>query len=108
MQKFIYLLRLRRPELLTEGADPEEEATLQRHFTWLQGLVSKGQVLLAGRTDTTDAKTFGLVLLLAETAGEARDLMQADPAVAENLMSAELFPFRPALVSHDLPNCLET
>ena len=94
MQEFIYLLRVKRLEMLTENPLPQEDASLQRHFSYLQKLTKEGRVRLAGRTSNNDASTFGLVILTAASRQEAAELMAADPAVAEGVMSADLYPFR--------------
>ena len=51
-------------------------------------------MLLFGRTLTTDASTFGIVIFRAESAEAARRIMADDPAVAAGVMRGEVFPFR--------------
>ena len=48
------------------------------------------------RTQTTDASTFGIVILRAGSPDEARQVMAEGPAVRARVMRAELFPFRVA------------
>ena len=52
---------------------------------------------MAGRTQTADSDTFGIVILKADDEAAARKLMKADPAVAHGVMHAALYPFRIAL-----------
>ncbi len=53
--------------------------------------------MLAGRT--TDDDPLGLVILRVADEAAARELVEADPAVAGGLMTAELRPFHTALKS---------
>jgi len=91
--EYIYMLRLNRPEMLTEGPTEEEAAIRSRHVDYIQGLLDQVVLVLAGRTQTGDGSSRGLVIFRAEDAAAAQRVMQADPAVAEGLMTAELFPF---------------
>jgi uncharacterized protein len=59
-------------------------------------------VLLFGRTQTTDAATFGIVIFRADSADEASRIVDEDPAVRASVMRAELFPFRVAGVGSGL------
>ncbi len=99
-QTYIYVLRLIRPKIVSEeGPTPEELKTLQEHFNHLRGLTKKGTVLHAGRTDpAVGDRGFGIVILKAESEDAARRLMESDPAVKDKVMTAELFPYRIALV----------
>jgi uncharacterized protein YciI len=97
--QFLYRIQPVRPEMLTVGPTPSEVETLGRHFAYLETLAAKGDVLLAGRTLTADADSFGIVLFTAETEESARILMEDDPAVHEGIMRAQLFPYRIAVTS---------
>jgi len=97
--QFLYRLEVVRAALLTEGPTPEEEAVLERHFTYLQHLTRAGVVLLAGRTTRPGGEGFGIVVFEAASEAEARERMHGDPAVASGVMRAALFPFRIALAS---------
>ncbi len=97
--RFVYRIRPTRRGMLAEGPTKAEAAVIDRHFAYLQRLVGEGVVLLAGRTLTTDASSFGIVILAATDAERAQQIMSRDPAVAEGVMHAELAPFRIALVS---------
>lgn len=103
MAQFIYRLRVIREEMLTEGPTAEEARITREHFNYLRGLTESGVVLLAGRTQTADDQTFGIVILQAQDEDTARDLMANDPAVMESIMHAELFPFAVALWSERGP-----
>ena len=56
-------------------------------------------MVLAGRTQITDDRTFGIVILNANTEQEARQRMENDPTVKGGVMQAELYPFRVAVAS---------
>lgn len=97
-RQFIYILKLI-PPLLEEAnwADGENEI-VGRHFANLQRLLEEGKLILAGKTAGLDEKTFGIVILEVASEEEAVTLMRNDPAVAEGIMTAELFPYRVALM----------
>ena len=97
-KQFVYVLKLI-PFLLDEKNWTEkEEAIVGRHFARLQGLLEEGKLILAGKTDGLDEKTFGIVIFEADSEEEAIFIMKNDPAVAEGIMKAELFPYRVALI----------
>lgn len=99
MLEFLYVLRPTRADMLRTGPTPREAEVISRHFAFLQDRCREGVVVLAGRTLTEDDRTFGLCVLRAVSAQAAEAQMRADPAVAEGVMSAELFPFRTALLA---------
>ena len=84
--------------MLVDGGTPEEAAIVGQHFAYLQGLEQDGVVLLAGRTLNTDASSHGIVIFQAESDDAAQAVMANDPAVQQGVMSAELFPYRVALM----------
>ena len=98
-QEFIYILRPTRPEMLSKGPTSHESEVVGRHFQYLKGLCDDGIVLTAGRTLTDDERTLGLVIFRAANQEAADSLVAADPAVLEGVMSAEVIPFRVALLS---------
>jgi uncharacterized protein len=95
---FLYKIQPVRPEMLSTGETPEEEQAISEHFSYLQALTEAGVVLLAGRTLNTGVSSFGIVILAAGSELEARRVMLGDPAVAQRVMRAELYPFRIALL----------
>lgn len=97
--EFLYRLTPTRPAMLTRGPTDDEAATTQRHFEYLQRLCDEGVVILAGRTLTTDASSFGIVIFRAPSEADARRIMENDPGVSEGVMNAELFPYRIALLA---------
>jgi uncharacterized protein YciI len=97
-KQFIYVLKLT-PRLLDEKNWTEQDNQIVgRHFRRLQRLHKEGRVLMAGRTLNSDPSQFGVVVFEAASEEEARALMEADDAVKEKIMTAQLFPFRVALI----------
>lgn len=97
-KQFIYILKLI-PTLLNESNWTEKhEEIVSIHFSVLQGLHKDGKLILAGRTLNMDEKTFGIVILEVESEEEAQYIMKNDPAVAKGIMTAELFPYKVALI----------
>lgn len=97
-KQFIYVLKLL-PNLLIERNWTEKQAEIVSiHFKVLQELHQAGKLILAGRTLNMDEKTFGIVILEVESEQEAQTIMESDPAVSEGIMTAELFPYRVALI----------
>jgi uncharacterized protein len=98
-KQFVYVLKLT-PRLLDEKNWTQQESLIVgRHFRRLQQLLKEGKVILAGKTmNDTDPSQFGVVILEVDSEEEARKIMEEDEAVKEKLMTAQLFPFRVALI----------
>ena len=99
MPQYLYRIRPTRPAMLVEGPTEREAAIVGAHFIYLSRLVDEGVVLMAGRTLNTDESSFGIAVFVAADDPAARALMHADPAVAQGVMTAELFPYHVALWS---------
>lgn len=97
MEQFLYRIQPVRHDMLTKGANEVESHIISEHFNYLKRLAEGGVVILAGRTQTTDYSSFGIVLLRAETIEEAREVMLNDPAVKNNVFRAELYPYKTSL-----------
>lgn len=98
MPEFLYRIRPTRPAMLSEGPTPEEAQATQEHFGYLKRGIEAGFVLMAGRT-LSQQDAFGIVVFRADNEEDAKKIMDADPAVEANVMQAELFPFRLALLN---------
>jgi uncharacterized protein YciI len=92
--EWIYVVRPTRPAMLQEGLTARERAVVEAHAAYLRELAARGVAVLFGRTDTTDERTFGLVVFRAPSEAAARATMAADPAIAGGVMRGELFPYR--------------
>jgi uncharacterized protein YciI len=94
MMEFLYVIRPTRPAMLTDGPTEAESEILTRHARYVEDLAARGVVELAGRTQNADETAFGIVIFHAESKAVARRIMDDDPAVAERVMTATLFPYR--------------
>jgi uncharacterized protein YciI len=99
MPEYLYRIQPTRIGMLSEGPTPEEAAIVSQHFDYLSRLVDQAVVVLAGRTLTTDARSFGIVIFRSESDLEARSVVDNDPAVKAGVMRAELYPYRIALMN---------
>ena len=77
----------------------EETVSFGREFAGTKGnpirfRAAEGEVRLFGRTAVTEEETLGIVIFQAESEEKARALMEGDPAVAEQVLAATLYPFR--------------
>jgi uncharacterized protein YciI len=96
--QYLYKIQPARPEMLSKGATPEEEAVVDEHFEYLKELLAQGALILAGRTLNSDPAGFGIVIFKANSLPEAIRIMEKDPAVSKGIMLADLFPYRVALL----------
>jgi uncharacterized protein len=90
---YIYINRIVRPGMATNPT-PDEQRIMAEHFEYLKARLSEGQLVLAG--PCLDA-AFGVVIFYAEDDEDARQFMEADPAIAHGLMTADLRPFKISL-----------
>lgn len=100
-QVYMYTLRPRRLEIMTDGPTPQEAGVVARHWEHLLTLMQSGKLIFAGRTLLTTAESFASVVFRAETDREAESVMNADPAVSEGLMEPRLYPYQ-ALLSAEI------
>ena len=96
--QFIYVLKPV-PRLLKEDNWTErEEDIVNRHFNFLKKMLAEGKLILAGKTDGLDERTFGVVIIEVSSAEEAFAFMNNDPGVREGVMVAELYPYTVAIM----------
>lgn len=93
MENYIYVLKPVRSTFLQDATE-EEKSIVSEHFLYLQNLNNDKTVFLAGRTEQAE---FGIVILYTENQQHAEEIMNNDPAVKRNVMTAELYPFTIAL-----------
>ena len=92
-----YLIMYRPPRsTFGDDATEAESAVIAQHFTYLSDLHAKGILLLAGRTSGAE---FGIAILEVDSESTARALMEADPAVSNNVFTGELYPYSLALLA---------
>jgi len=95
--EYLYTLHAARPGTLTDGPTADEAAVLADHSLYLETLAEDRVVVIAGRTQTTDATSFGVVILRADSPAYARHIMESDPAVQGGVLTARLFPYKIAV-----------
>lgn len=101
MKTYIYVLK---PVARLQSAanwTAAENGIVSQHFAYLQDLQLSGRLILAGKTDGLDENTFGIVIFKSANLEEATKIAEADPAVKDKIMTADLFPYTVAL--SDLP-----
>lgn len=98
MQHYLYKIQPVRLEMFSEGPTEAESRIVSDHFSYLKDLVERGAVILAGRTLNNDYSSFGIIIFKAESEDQARETVRNDPAVKNNVMRAELYPYRIALL----------
>ena len=96
--QYLYRIQPTRPSMLTDGPTEQEAAIVGQHFNYLKGLMEQGVVILAGRTQNSDPSSFGIIIFNAESEAAAEAVVAGDPAVVHDVMRAELFPYRIALL----------
>lgn len=99
LKEYLYMVRATRLGMLTEGPTEQETQLMGQHFNYLKDLTERGVVVLFGRTQNNDETTFGLAIFRAPDDEAARELMNNDPAVRNNVMTATLYPYRIALLA---------
>lgn len=77
----------------------KENELIGVHFRYLQDLLEKKILFLAGRTvnEPMTEKDCGIAILEVDNEAEAKSIMENDPAVKGKLMFAEVFEFSLAL-----------
>ncbi|MGR3763338.1 YciI family protein [Rossellomorea sp. NS-SX7] len=96
--EYIYILKLIPRLHKEENWTGEDEKVVADHFKRLKEYRDRGVVILAGRTLNEEENAFGIVVFQAENEAAAEEFMREDPSVKEGIMTAELFPYRVALL----------
>lgn len=96
-QQYIYVIKLIPRLLIAENWTEVEERIVNEHFSYLKEMLSQKKLILAGKTDGLNDKTFGIVIFEANSLEKAHEIMNNDPAIIKGIMIGELFPYRIAL-----------
>ena len=88
--EYIFLLRTKRPDFL-KTLTTAEQAIMGQHLAYVKDLFDKGKIILGGAA--TDGSV-GVLIYRVDSAEEARQLFDHDPAVLGNVGYPELHPFR--------------
>lgn len=94
MQEFVYFVVPSRPTFLQDATEAEL-AVVAEHFEYLKGLLAAGRLVLAGRCQDGPP---GIVVFEARDADAARQVAADDPAVRAGVFTAEVRPYRVALI----------
>ncbi|MBU0719308.1 MAG: hypothetical protein KJ749_13750 [Planctomycetes bacterium] len=94
VKEYVCLLTPVRETFLDDATD-EENRIVEEHFRYLEDLLAKGRLILAGRC--LDGPP-GIVVFEAESADAAEGIMNNDPAVKAGIFRAEVHPYRVALL----------
>jgi uncharacterized protein len=95
MSDWLCIIRPPRATFIADASE-DERAVMGEHFAYLERLLREGKLLLAG--PSLDPP-FGIVVLVAESEQEARELVRADPSVRAGVQTPELHPFRTSLLA---------
>jgi uncharacterized protein YciI len=81
--------------MLIEGLNDHERAAYSRHSPWTKGKVADGTLIVVGRAGPGlgGSEGWALSILKADDEAAATAIMNADPFVAEGVVTPELFPF---------------
>ena len=91
MAEWLYFLLPPRDDFVATMT-PEEEAAFVGHSEYMDQLLERGQLILAG--PTLGPANTGLCIFEADDGDAARAIMNADPPVAQGLVRGQLRPFR--------------
>lgn len=95
-KQYVYVIRPIRSGFLEQMLD-EEVAIMGQHFEYLQNLLHEGKLILAG--PCLD-RTFGIIILKADSQELAQEIMENDPSIKLGVMSGELHPYRVSLMAN--------
>lgn len=98
MREYIYVLKLKQAYHDEKSWTKVHHKIIEDHFMRLKKQCEEGLVVTAGKTDAVDEKGFGIVVFQADNEEEAQEFMREDPAVLKGMMTAEVFPYRTALL----------
>ena len=95
MAEWIYFMHPPRENFAATMTE-EEQGVWAAHFQRLEGLLADGVLIMAGPTlGTTNT---GIAVIEAPDEDAARQIMNADPAIAGGYVTGELRPFRVSLL----------
>lgn len=96
MEDWIYFMHPPRENFAATMTEAEQEV-FGRHFAHLQDLLTRGTLVLAG--PTMGETNTGICVFRAPNEAAARAVMEADPAIADGVVTGELRPFRLSLLA---------
>ena len=98
MREYMYVLKLKQAYHDEKSWTKVHHKIIEDHFMRLKKQCEEGLVVTAGKKDAVDEKGFGIVVFQVDNEEEAQEFMREDPAVLKGMMTAEVFPYRTALL----------
>ena len=93
-KQFIYTLRYNNEYKANLQFGAKEQTAAREHVAYLRELLSEGNCYMAGRTpNIIDTSLFGIIVFDAANLDAAKEIMNNDPMIKENIMVGELRPF---------------
>ena len=90
LMQFQMALLKRGPKAMPAGW--ETSSLRERHLAYVQSLIQSGKVMIAGRIQD-DPELVGVVIFRTDSADDARNWVNADPAVTAGHFTVELHPW---------------
>lgn len=101
MQLYVYKLKLNQKYHDMANWDDKVQGILKDHADYLHTGVKMERVIFVGRTDTELKDNFGLAVFKADNLEQAKAFMSADPVIVNEIMSAEVYPFKLLMVTDE-------
>jgi uncharacterized protein YciI len=91
-----HLLRLEpvRKDFSLQTLTPDERRIAGEHMAYLRSLQAEGKLMLAGQAFDAKRGFWGISILNTADPEAAAAILNADPAVKQNLLRGEVIPFR--------------
>ena len=98
---FIYILKLTDRYDDPNNWNDETNQILDQHWNYLVDLHAKGVMQLVGRTSYAPGHKdlFGIAVFSAESDAKAQEIMDNDPCIVHNVMTAAVHPFNLSLIA---------
>jgi uncharacterized protein len=94
-----FLLRLEpvRKDFSLQSLTADERRIVGEHLAYLQSLQADGKLVLAGQAFDANRGFWGIVILNSSDPEAAGAILNADPAIKQNMLRGEAIPFRTVL-----------
>jgi len=91
MKKYVFVILKTGPN--TQASKALSDSLFAGHMQNINRLADAGKLVVAGPFMKNDRQYRGIFILNVTTIEEAKDLLQTDPAIKGDLLSAELIPW---------------
>jgi uncharacterized protein len=89
----LYMLAILKTGRNTSAEKAVVDSCFRGHLANINNLVEAGKMIVAGPLGKNDKTYRGIFILNVSDIEEARTLLQTDPAIAEDLLGFELYPW---------------